>query len=122
MRRFSAPLLSFMLTVSGQQIGQNNSSATGPVTFQTSTTLVVETVSIKDKDGQPVEGLTAKDFTITEDGVPQTIKFFEYQKLDEPAAADSAPAPPNEPIAPLAKYPHSQITPEAPGDFKYRDR
>jgi VWFA-related protein len=123
MRRFSATLLSFALAASGQQIGQNNASPAGPVTFQTSTTLVVETVSIKDKNGKPVEGLTAKDFTVTEDGVAQTIKFFEYQKLDEPAPADAAPAAaPSEPVAPLAKYPHSQITPEAPGDFKYRDR
>jgi hypothetical protein len=51
--------------------------------FTSTTQLVVETVSVKDKSGKPLEGLTAKDFTITEDGVPQTIKFFEYQKFDE---------------------------------------
>ena len=62
-----------------------------PVTFKTSTQLVVETVSVKDKSGKPVEGLTAKDFTITEDGVPQTIKFFEYQKFEEAPDA-AAPA------------------------------
>jgi VWFA-related protein len=123
MRRFFASFLVFVLAVSGQQIGQNNASQSGPVTFQTSTALVVETVSVKDKNGKPVEGLTTKDFTITEDGVAQTIKFFEYQKLDEPAPADKVPAPePVKPVTPLAKYPHDQITPEAPGDFKYRDR
>ena len=45
--------------------------------------LVIETVSVRDKNGNPVEGLTAKDFTITEDGVAQTIAFCEFQKLDE---------------------------------------
>jgi len=123
MRRFFALSLAFVLAANGQQIGQNNTSPTGPVTFQASTALVVETVSVRDKNSKPVEGLTARDFTITEDGVAQTIKFFEYQKLDEPAPAEKAPAPePVKPVTPLAKYPHDQITPEAPGDFKYRDR
>src|SRR5271154_4010976 len=116
MRRFVSALLASMLAASGQQIGQNNSAASGPVTFSASSTLVVETVSVKDKNGKPVEGLTAKDLTVTEDGVAQTIKFFEYQKLDEPAPVDTASPPPATPIAPLAKYPHSQIAPETPGD------
>ena len=43
-------------------------------TFRSTTRLIVQIVSVKDKDGLPIEGLTAKDFTITEDGQPQTIK------------------------------------------------
>jgi VWFA-related protein len=94
-----------------------------PVTFKTSTQLVVETVSVKDKSGKPVEGLTAKDFTITEDGVPQTIKFFEYQKFEEaPDAAAPAQKPVARMIEPLKKLPHTQISPESPGNVKYRDR
>jgi len=46
--------------------------------FTSSTQLVVEVVSVKDKSGNIVEGLTAKDFTITENGVPQTISFCEF--------------------------------------------
>src|ERR1700674_4952150 len=38
--------------------------------FRSGTRLVVETVSVKDKNGKPIEGLTAKDFTILEDGEP----------------------------------------------------
>ena len=58
-------------------------TANGTVKFQANTQLVIETVTVKDKNGKPVEGLTAKDFTITEDGVAQTISFCEFQKLDE---------------------------------------
>ena len=39
------------------------------VKFQTTTQLVVEMVSVKDKNGAVIEGLTAKDFTVTENGV-----------------------------------------------------
>jgi VWFA-related protein len=87
-------------------------------TFQTTSQLVVETVSVKDKDGNPITGLTAKDFAITEDGVPQTIKFFEFQKL-----TDAPPAQPTNPrIELLPRLTKTQIAPETPGDFRYRDR
>src|SRR5207244_543510 len=88
-----------------------------------------ETVTVKDKNGKPIEGLTAKDFTITEDGVQQTIAFCEYQKLDEePAVATPVPAAPVTPAPAAATQPvvaavtNHQITPERPGDIRYRDR
>ncbi len=34
---------------------------------------------------QSIHGLTAKDFTLTEDGVPQTISFCEHEDLAETA-------------------------------------
>src|SRR5947207_5713547 len=55
--------------------------------FRSGTRLIVENVTVKDKTGDPVEGLTAKDFTVTEDGEPQAITFVEYQRL---ATADAA--------------------------------
>jgi hypothetical protein len=39
-----------------------------PPTFRTGTRLIVQTVSVKDKDGHAVEDLTAKDFVVVEDG------------------------------------------------------
>ena len=51
---------------------------------------MVETVNVKDKSGKPVEGLTAKDFTVTEDGAEQSIRFFEYQKVSDVAEAGAA--------------------------------
>ena len=50
-------------------------------TFSATTKLVVETVTVKDRNGNPVEGLTAKDFVVTEDGQPQDIAFVEFQRL-----------------------------------------
>jgi len=93
--------------------------------FTSSTTLVVEMVTVKDKNGNIVEGLSAKDFTVTEDGKPQAIAFCEFQKLDEApsaSAAVTAAAPASEPAGGAALPTVHQIAPERPGDIRYRDR
>jgi VWFA-related protein len=105
--------------LSAQQIGQNTAPTNGQTTFQTSTQLVIETVSVRDKSGAPVEGLSAGDFTITEDGASQSIRFFEYQKLPTDASPAAAPAAR---VEPFAKLPKTQIASERPGDIRYRDR
>jgi VWFA-related protein len=107
--------------------GQNTPvGADGVATFKTSTQLVIETVGVKDKSGKPIEGLTAKDFVVTEDGMPQTISFFEYQKLPEDPSAPIISTATNTATAlvasPMAKLPRTQIAPERPGDVRYRDR
>ncbi|HSP70104.1 MAG TPA: VWA domain-containing protein, partial [Bryobacteraceae bacterium] len=91
------------------------------VIFRTSSQLVLETVGVKGKNGLPVEGLTAKDFIVTEDGVAQTIAIFEYQKLPE-APSDPLPANTIGPVDPLPKLPKTVIAPATPGDIKYRDK
>jgi VWFA-related protein len=80
---------------------QPAASAPQRPTFRTGTRLNVQTVSVKDKNGNPIEGLTAKDFSITEDGVPQEISFVEFQRLQQdppggalPQVVQSAPTPP----------------------------
>lgn len=106
---------------SAQQVGQNtNAGNAGTVTFQTSTQLVIETVNVKDKDGKPVVGLTEKDFTVTEDGAPQMIRFFEYQKLEDVPSEPILPDPGR--VAPRPKLPKGAIASERPGDVRYRDR
>ncbi len=102
-----------------QQTGQNKTSADQP-TFTVTRQLKIETVLVKDKSGNPVEGLTAKDFTVIEDGQPQEIKFFEYQKLDE-IIKNSEPLPPVGAPKYFEKLPHTQIAGEVPGQTSYKD-
>src|SRR4029079_5736135 len=121
MRRILATFLSSILIAGAQQVGQNVPLT--PTQARTSRTLyqwVVEAVTVTDKNGNPVENLTAKDFTITEDGKPQTISLFEYQKLPD-TPSEALPAPSSEP-APLLKLTRTQISPERTGDIRYRDR
>src|SRR5579883_677694 len=120
MKKIVGATLLVAFTAAAQQIGQNTAGANGTATFSASTQLVVETVTVKVKSGKPVEGLTAKDFTITEDGMPQTIRFFEYQKLPLPGA-QPLPAKTGE-VAPLARLPKTQLAAETPGNLKYRDK
>ncbi len=120
-RSLALPLmLMSMIAANAQQVGQNTTpNAAGGATFQTGTQLVVESVVVKDKGGKPVEGLTANDFIVTEDGVPQVIKFFEYQKFQE--AAEPEPAPTAAPTI-YNKIARTQISAEPPGSTKYKDR
>lgn len=83
------------------------------------TRLVVQQVTVKDKSGKPIEGLTAKDFNITENGQPQTVAFLEFQKLAETQA--SAPVL-TERVAAVPRLANSQIAAERPLDLKYSDR
>src|SRR4051812_13810886 len=76
---------------------QTAPAANEPVKFSSTSQLVEEVVFAKDKSGKIIEGLTAKDFVVTEDGKPQTISFCYFQKLDEipdsePDAASAAAA------------------------------
>src|SRR5688572_13306634 len=83
MRRsgFICVSLSLVLSISAQQAPPPQAPET--TKFQISTQLVVQMVTVKDKSGKIIEGLTAKDFAITEDGKPQTIQFCEFQRLDD---------------------------------------
>jgi VWFA-related protein len=123
MRAVIAAILFGTLIANAQQVGQNGPPKDNQAAQITvNTQLVVETVVVKDKKGDPMEGLTAKDFTVTEDGVPQAIAFFEHQKLPQApttqATAHSAP----EDITIYHKLARTQIAPEPRGDIRYKDR
>ena len=93
-----------------------NAQQRGPVKFEATSQLVVVNVAAKDGRGQPIEGLNAADFIITEDGKPQQIKVFEYQRLEDNVL------PPAAPVARAAAAPAAQIAPAHAGAVKYKDR
>ena len=112
-----------VLPAAEQQIGQNTSSTTSaPYTLSVKSQLVVETVVAKDKQGNFIPGLTAKDFTITEDGAPQTIRFCEHQDL--PANAEPMPvaAPGTEEIKLYKRLTRTQVAPETIENDRYKNR
>ena len=69
-----------VLLISSSPVPSLRLAAQQPV-FRSETRLIVETVTVKDREGRAIEGLTAKDFAITEDGEPQQIAFVEFQRL-----------------------------------------
>ena len=111
------------LPAAAQLTGQNK-PATGSdaPTIHVTSRLIIETVVAKDKQGKPINGLTAKDFTITEDGVPVDIKICEPQSLPD----TPEPLPPQttgaEDIKVYNRLAREQISSETPGQVKYKDR
>ena len=115
MRSLLAILLSALAVA--QQPATPQPPADEPV-FRADTRLVVQQVTVKDKDGKPIEGLEAKDFIVAENGVVQTLAFVEFQRLEEiqPAPVESIE------VNAIPRLAHSAIAAERPGSLKYDDR
>ena len=114
-------VLSSVLPLQAQTLGQNKEpGASETYTLSVRSQLVVEAVTVKDKQGSPVPGLTASDFTVTEDGVPQKIRFCEYQSL--PTTAAPLPRDNNESLIIYRKLARTQLTPEAQDDNRYKNK
>jgi len=106
-----------------QQIGQNKpAGAEEGYTLSVKVQLVVEAVQVKDKQGNLIHGLTAKDFTLTEDGVPQTVSICEHQDLAALAAPVPAAAPGSEEVTVYNRLARTQIASETPGNERYKNR
>lgn len=113
---------SFAAGARAQVVGQNT-KADSSSTYKISVTskLVIESVSVKDKSGKSITGLTAKDFIVTEDGQPQQVRVCEYQEL--PSGPPPAPAKPKpENLQVYNRLALGQIAPETAGKVKYKDK
>ena len=91
-RKCRRPHLALLLALSTIAAGQDR-IVEPEDTFRTATRLVVVDVVVTDRSGKPVRDLSGPDFTVLEDGVPQTIASFEapepvadqaVQKTDTP--------------------------------------
>src|SRR5205823_6034148 len=123
MRRFLVLALAALTAVGQQQTAPPAAPAApaGRPTFSSTTSLVVVDVTVRDKAGKLIENLTKRDFTLLEDGKPQDIKVFEFEKLS------TEPAPPEKPITlddvnDLPETPVKMITTEEPGKVQYHDK
>jgi VWFA-related protein len=115
--------IAFTASSSAQQIGQNRSpDAQDNFTLSVKVQLVVEAVVVRDKEGNPIHGLTAKDFTVTEDNVPQTIKICEHEDL----AANAKPLPTSkrddENLKIYKRLAREKIAPETIENEHYKNR
>jgi VWFA-related protein len=101
-------------------------------TFTANSNLVIIDANVRDKSGKVIPDLKQSDFTILEDGKPQTISVFEFQKLEGdtllpavPATKPVAdtPAAPKPPVSPAPKKPATApTTATAAPVIRYQDR
>ncbi len=71
-------LLTLVALCAAPAISQEPSNAPPP-TFHVKVRLVNVFVNVTDANGAPIGGLQQDDFTLSEDGVPQKISYFERQ-------------------------------------------
>ena len=74
-------LLSLISVLAIAGMSQATGAQVRPPQFRSGTELVLVNVVVRDKAGNVVGGLTADDFSITEDGRPQTITSFDFEDL-----------------------------------------
>ncbi len=90
------------------------------VQFVANTNLVIVDVVVRDKSGKPMEGLKQDDFTVLEDGKPQKISVFEFQKLSHEPEPPPKLALSDE--LKLPEAPKTTISAEQPGQTQYHDK
>ena len=85
-RGWVAGVLAGLLAGSPVGGGAQQPSGDGTFTLKVQSDIVLTNVVVRDKKtGAVVKGLKASDFTIFENGKPQTIASFDYQNVDEAA-------------------------------------
>jgi VWFA-related protein len=120
MRRLptSALLLFSILPLFAQTQSQSPRPATNPgnngYVLKVQSDLVLTNVVVRDKHtGAVVHGLTAKDFTVLENGKPQTIQTFDFQSIDQATPLNETTISGRESQLVLGKNPTRVVTGDA---------
>ncbi len=108
------PLLLGLIAYAGtslmaQPAQANRASPSPQYTFKTNVNRVLVDVVVTDEHGQPVHGLAKNDFTVQEDGQPQTVLSFDAFNFDK--GMDYLP-PPHLPPLPPDTFVNLPATPE----------
>ena len=115
--------LAVIASARAQTIGENKQPGTEQTyTLNVRSQLVVEAVTVKDKQGNSINGLTASDFTLTEDGIPQKIRFCEHETLPLNATPLPRSKAEDEQITIFRKLTRTQVAPEPADHPQYKDR
>lgn len=105
---FACKTLLAQTTPAPQTSTQQSDAGQGSILFHQETNNVLIDVIAVDKHGKPVTSLDKSQFTLTENGKPQTIAFFE----EHDPARDAAPAPaPTLPQLPAGEYTNIEFVP-----------
>ncbi len=89
--------------------------------FRGEVNLVVQAVTVTGDDGRPLEGLTAADFIVTENGVPQEMAFIDFQRVTPDAGSSTGTSM----VSTLSRPTGSRAARPAPSryiDVRYPDR
>ncbi len=118
MRKFWIVSVAALIALGQQQTPAPTAAVpkTGVPVFRASSNLVIVDVTVKDKNGNAIEGLTKEDFNVMEDGKPQRVDVFEHQKLtldpeppDPPPSLDDKNALPDPPKTTIASAGRDKI-------------
>lgn len=90
-QRMTAALLAGMMAATPAVGRAQQANPDGTFTLKVRSDIVLTNVVVRDKKtGEIVKGLKANDFTILENGKPQTISTFDYQNVDEAATLNES--------------------------------
>ncbi len=88
--RISLTALAFLAGLQGLVAAPQKPAPQTPPVFKSSVDLVQVDVSVLDRGGRPVEGLTAADFTLLEDGTARDIAAFAAIRVPAPETGSAA--------------------------------
>jgi len=112
-----------VIAFAGTQAQSESKSSGSRYTVKVDSKLVLRTVTVKDRSGRPIEGLTERDFIVTEDGVPQSVSICKFQKLDDtPLSPITVQSILNDEDAPVSIIGAKQMATDRSRRIQYQDR